>query len=78
MAESVDFELPERLTEQQSTRLIERERMNLLQRGALTNDEIEGRLADLRDAATDETRRRLKLSFLLARLAESGSPSHRR
>ena len=38
---------------------------------ALTNDEIEGRLADLRDAATDETRRRLKLSFLLARLAES-------
>ncbi len=71
LADSVDFELPERLTEQQSTRLIERERMNLLQRGALTNDEIEGRLADLRDAATDETRRRLKLSFLLARLAES-------
>ncbi|MEC8412831.1 MAG: hypothetical protein VXZ30_02255, partial [Planctomycetota bacterium] len=71
LAASVDFELPERLTEQQSTRLIERERMNLLQRGALTNDEIEGQLADLRDAATDETRRRLKLSFLLARLAET-------
>ena len=45
----------------------------------LTNDEIEGqRLADLRDAATDETRRRLKLLLAGPLGRDQRSSSHRR
>lgn len=66
----VDFELPERLSQAQVERDLERQRLEMLYRGT-TEERVESRLAEIRAASANETRRRLKLFFLLAKLAET-------
>jgi FKBP-type peptidyl-prolyl cis-trans isomerase (trigger factor) len=50
--------------------LLERLRLELLYRGGLSIDEVEAQLAELRAEAEADSRKRLKLMFILARLAE--------
>ena len=64
----VDFELPEKLSVAQVARSLEGHRIELLYRG-LTPDEVEGRLAEIRAESEAQARDRLKLAFLLRRLA---------
>jgi trigger factor len=69
LAEAVDFPLPERLSQVQMARNLEMARMDMLQRG-LEAEQVETRLAEMRHASEADTRRRLKLFFILTRLAE--------
>lgn len=69
LIESVDFPLPEKLSQAQVQRNQDIMRMDMLHRG-LEGEEVERRLAELRAASEEDTRRRLKLFFVLARLAE--------
>ncbi|TVQ56788.1 MAG: trigger factor [Phycisphaerales bacterium] len=65
----VDFELPEKLSENQAARILQRYEMELLYRG-LAPEEIEERLAESRAQSVEVARNRLKLFFLMSRLAE--------
>jgi trigger factor len=65
----IDFELPTKLTEEQATRTIEQQRMELLSRG-IDPASVETRLAELRGKSEQSARDRLKLFFIMARLAE--------
>ena len=69
LLEVVDFELPEQVSEAQVTRALERQRVELLYRG-VTGDEIEARLAEVRADSELAARNRLKLFFIMHRLAE--------
>ncbi|MSR19109.1 MAG: trigger factor, partial [Phycisphaerales bacterium] len=70
LAAAVDFPLPERLSAAQAERDLERARMELTYRG-LEADKVEARLAAMRGATTEQSRARLKLFFILAKLAET-------
>ena len=70
LAEKVDFELPTRLSEAQVGRELERQRLEMLYRG-VDAEVVEARLAETRAGSTHETRRKLKLFFILAKLAET-------
>ncbi|MSQ91101.1 MAG: trigger factor [Phycisphaerales bacterium] len=70
LATKVDFELPVRLSEAQVGRDLERQRLEMLYRG-VDAQVVEARLAETRGATASETQRRLKLFFLLAKLAET-------
>ena len=65
----IDFALPAKLTEDQLTRTIEQQRMELLSRG-LDHDTVERRLAEMRGKSEQSTRNRVKLFFIMSRLAE--------
>jgi trigger factor len=65
----VQFELPAKLSERQVTRTLSRQRMEMLYRG-LEPDVVERRLAELRGSSEQSTRDRLRLFFVMARLAE--------
>ncbi len=67
---AVDFELPEKLSATQAARLLESQRLEMMYRGGLSVDEVETRLAEMRAETEAQSRRRLKLSFLLHRMAE--------
>ncbi|MCI0631879.1 MAG: trigger factor [Phycisphaerales bacterium] len=69
LAELVEFELPEKMSAQQSARHLEQYRLELLYRGS-TPEEVEEKLAETRSDSLAEARRRLKHFFLLQRLAE--------
>lgn len=69
LVDQVDFPLPEKMSGAQVARNIEMARLQMLSQGA-NDDEIERRLAEIRGASELETRRRLKLFFVLARLAQ--------
>jgi len=69
LIDAVDFPLPERLSQVQIARNLEMARMEMLQRG-MEADEVETRLAELRHGSEEDTKRRLKLFFILSRLAE--------
>jgi FKBP-type peptidyl-prolyl cis-trans isomerase (trigger factor) len=69
LADAVDFPLPERLSQVQIARNLEMARMEMLQRG-MEAEEVETRLAELRHGSEEDTKRRLKLFFILSRLAE--------
>jgi trigger factor len=66
---SIEFELPEKLSAAQVMRTLERQRIELLYRG-VSPEEVETRLAQMRGEAETLTRNRLKLVFIVARLAE--------
>jgi trigger factor len=68
LLDAVDFDLPEKLSAAQATRMVERQRLELLYQG-MSVEEVEERLAELRAEAEAASRRRLKLSFILNRLA---------
>lgn len=65
----IDFALPAKLTEDQLTRTIEQQRMEFLSRG-LDHDTVERRLAEMRGKSEQTTRNRVKLFFIMSRLAE--------
>lgn len=69
LAESVDFELPEKMSAQQAARNLEQARLELLSRG-MPPEEVEDKLAEFRGDSEAQTRERLKRFFLLHRLAE--------
>lgn len=69
LADAVDFPLPEKLSQAQILRNLNSMRMELLQRG-LESEEVERRMAELRAESETATRRRIKLFFILQRLAE--------
>ncbi len=70
LLEAVEFELPEKLTQAQAARLIERQRLEMLYRGGLSVEEVETRLAQMRAETEAQSRRRLRLSFILHKLGE--------
>ncbi|MEY3025632.1 MAG: Trigger factor [Planctomycetota bacterium] len=65
----VDFALPAKLSAAQIERSLEQQRMELLSRG-LEQTAVETRLAELRSKSEADARNRLKLFFIMARLAE--------
>lgn len=68
LLDSVEFELPERLTANQAGRNLQRKRMELMYEG-VEPDAIEAQLAELREATDEVARRELKLFFILDALA---------
>ncbi len=64
----VDFELPKKLSERQVARTLERYRFEMLYQG-MSVEEIEDKLAEVRAESEITTRNRLKLFFILQRLA---------
>lgn len=69
LVDAVDFELPEKLSASQAGRFVKQQEMELLYQG-LSPEEVEDRLAEVRAQSMDIAKRRLKLFFLLHRLAE--------
>lgn len=69
LIDATELDLPEKLSEAQVQRSLETARLNLLERG-VQEDDVETRLAELRGASEYETKRRLKLFFILHALAE--------
>lgn len=65
----IDFPLPAKISEAQVSRSIEQQRMELLSRG-LEAAAVENRLAEIRSKSESDARVRLKLFFIMARLAE--------
>jgi len=70
LLDSVDLELPEKLTARQSERNIQRQRLEMMYRG-LTPMNVEQRMAEIRDKGQEAAQRELKLFFILARVAET-------
>ena len=64
LLDSVEMDLPERLTAGQAARNLERRRMELMYRG-VDQQEIENHIAELRAASGEAAARELKLFFIL-------------
>jgi len=69
LVDTIDFQLPEKMSAAQVSRSLERARMDMLQRG-MSEEEVEQRLAEMRSTSEEDTRRQLKLMFLLHKLAD--------
>lgn len=69
LVEKITFELPEKMSGAQVARNLEMARMRLMQQG-LESAEVEMRLAEVRAASEEDTRKRLRAFFILARLAQ--------
>ena len=69
LLEKVTFELPEKMSGAQIARNLEMTRIGLLQQG-LEETAVEHRLAEIRGASEEDTRKRLRSFFILARLAQ--------
>jgi len=67
--ESVEIDLPERMTAVQAGRMLERRRMELMHRG-VDPQQIEEHIAELRASSQERAARELKLFFILNRLAQ--------
>jgi trigger factor len=65
----VDFPLPAKLSERQAARTLNRQRMDMIYRG-MDEDQVERNLAQLRGVSEEQAKNRLKLFFILSRLAE--------
>lgn len=70
LMDNADFDLPEKMTENQTQRLLERARLEMIYRGSMAPEEVEEKIAEMRAEAGEESRKRLKLQFLLHRLAD--------
>jgi len=68
LVDSVDFELPEKLSAAQAGRFVKQQEMELLYKG-MSPEEVEDQLAEVRAQSMDIAKRRLKLFFMLHRLA---------
>ncbi|MDP7070052.1 MAG: trigger factor [Phycisphaerales bacterium] len=68
VTDAIEMELPEQLSGQQAAADLEGIRMELMQQG-MQADEVETKLAEVRDRSNDQTRRRMKTWFLLERVA---------
>lgn len=69
LVQHTDMQLPEKLSEAQAARNMERERMEMMYRG-IDPTMIEQRMAEIRTRSTEQAMRELKLFFILARVAE--------
>ena len=69
LVEKVSFELPEKMSGGQIARNLEMTRMQLMQQG-LEEAAVEHRLAEVRGASEEDTRKRLRAFFILTRLAQ--------
>ena len=69
LLEKVEMELPERLTANQAERLMQRQRVEMMYRG-IDEMVIEQRIAEMRDASSEQAAKELKLSFILGKAAE--------
>ena len=72
LIEHVDFTLPEQLSAAQVERSLERHRLEMLYRG-MTPEEVETRLAEIRSESESRALGRLKLTFILHKLARQFS-----
>ncbi len=66
---AIDFPLPEKLSESQITRTLHRQRLELLHQG-VDAEEVERRLAEYRSESESLAKNRLKLLFILAKIAD--------
>ncbi len=66
---SVDFELPEKMSAAQASRIVRQRELELIYEG-LTPEEVENQLAQFRAESESIARDRLKLFFILHKLAE--------
>lgn len=69
LLEQVDMELPQKLSAQQTQRILSRRRMELMYQG-MGEQDIEEQLAELRAASAEQAQRELKLMFILEKVAE--------
>lgn len=69
LVDNLAIELPEKLSQRQVSMLLERQRAELLGRG-MDSEAIEMELAKARLSSEEGVRNRLKLSFVLSRIAE--------
>lgn len=70
LMENTDFDLPEGLAQRHAERLLTRRYIDLMNRG-VPRDRIDQNLQELRAAASEQAVTELKLSFILADLAEA-------
>jgi trigger factor len=69
LTQHIDFPLPEKMSAMQAHRALEQRRLELLYRG-VDPDRIESILAEIRTESDEQARNRLKLSFILHKLAQ--------
>jgi trigger factor len=69
LVSSVDFALPAKISEEQITRTLEQQRVDLLSRG-IEPAAVENRLAEMRGSSEKSAKDRLKLFFIMSRLAQ--------
>ena len=69
LLEKVSMDLPERLTAGQTERLMQRQRVEMMYQG-IDEMVIEQRIAEMRDASSEQAAKELKLSFILNKAAE--------
>ena len=70
LATSLEFDLPERLSAEQAQRDLDRIRLEMLYEGTMDEAAVEAKLAEIRGDSAGRSQRRLKLFFILQRLAE--------
>lgn len=70
LLEMINFDLPQKLSAAQAGRALDRARVELIYRG-LPVEDVEVRIAEMRADTDAEAQRRLKLFFILHRLAEA-------
>ncbi len=68
LAENVEIELPAKLTERQTERVVQRRTIDLMMRG-MSREQIEQNVEQIRSGASDEAKRELKLFFILQKIA---------
>lgn len=69
LLEKVKLDLPKGLTDRQSARVLRRQALELSYQGIAEN-EIEGRIAELRQSSEEDARKQLKLFFILDQAAK--------
>ena len=69
LLDNIDFEVPPKVSEAQAANLVEQQRVDLLGRG-LDENEVELKLAEMRSESDRYSRDRLRLMFIMARIAK--------
>lgn len=69
LLENLDFEVPPKVNEAQAANLVEQKRLEFIHQG-LDEDEVELRLAELRSESVRFSSDRLRLMFIMARVAK--------
>ena len=70
LLDTVTMDLPERLTAGQAERMMHRQRVEMMYQG-IDEMVIEQRIAEMRDASSEQAAKELKLSFILNKAAEN-------
>jgi trigger factor len=68
LLEQVNFELPQKLSDRQVDRVVQRRGIDLMMRG-VPREQVEANIEALKGGAADEAQRELKLFFILQKLA---------